>query len=76
MTDLLLSVLSGMHDSFAVIDRAQQRTVDVYVGSMTQVDSLADIPLRHAEPGPGVLAAVPFRQISERGFTCHDDRHP
>ncbi|WP_245819783.1 anthranilate synthase family protein [Rhodococcoides yunnanense] len=48
--------------------------VDVLVGDVVTVDSLADIPLNPDADGPDVLALVPYRQISERGFECHDDQ--
>lgn len=76
MTDLLSTLLTGTQRSFAVISRAQRRAVEVYAGDVVHVETLADIPLPASPMGPSVLAAVPFRQISERGFACHDDNAP
>jgi len=47
-------------------------TVDVLVGDVVTVPSLAEIPLSDNE----VLAIVPYRQIAERGFECVDDGAP
>ncbi|MDR1117693.1 MAG: chorismate-binding protein, partial [Bifidobacteriaceae bacterium] len=46
--------------------------VEVLVGTVRDVDRLADIPL----DGPPVLALVPFRQLAERGFDVVDDGAP
>nr|BFF10862.1 hypothetical protein GCM10025699_21650 [Microbacterium flavescens] len=44
---------------------------------MIDVALLADIPLLDASGTPReVLALVPFRQVTERGFECHDDGAP
>jgi phenazine biosynthesis protein phzE len=52
--------------------RRSPDTVDVLVGDVVEVPSLADIPLSDKE----VLAIVPYRQIAERGFECVDDGAP
>jgi phenazine biosynthesis protein phzE len=49
--------------------------VEVFVGELVDVPTLADIP-DPAAPGPQVLALVPYRQVVERGFDCHDDGVP
>lgn len=62
--------------------------IEVLFGSITEADDLAGIPL----PGDGsipddqsahlgtaghdALALIPFRQLRERGFECHDDGTP
>ena len=52
-------------------------TVELLTGSVTDVDLLEDIPLVDASgTAREVLALVPFRQVVERGFTCHDDGAP
>ncbi|WP_245159159.1 anthranilate synthase family protein [Blastococcus sp. TF02A-35] len=51
----------------------------VLTGNVVDVERLADIPLPEPSPkapGPQVLAAVPYRQVAERGFACHDDGAP
>ncbi|HEX4248367.1 MAG TPA: hypothetical protein VH008_10920 [Pseudonocardia sp.] len=48
----------------------------MFAGAVVDYDTLGDIPLTGFSAGPEVLAAVPFRQITERGFDCHDDRAP
>lgn len=53
--------------------------VEVLTGEVEAVDSLAELPLP-GEGGDGarhdLLVAVPYRQITERGFACRDDRAP
>lgn len=61
---------------FALIARDDAR-VEVLTGSIVDVPLLADIPLHDADGAPQeVLALVPFRQVVERGFECHDDDAP
>ncbi|WP_374977577.1 anthranilate synthase family protein [Microbacterium trichothecenolyticum] len=61
---------------FALIAR-DDRTVEVLTGDVVDVELLADIPLTDASGAPlEVLALVPFRQVRERGFECHDDGAP
>ena len=61
---------------FALIAR-DGATVEVLTGDVVDVDLLADIPLADADGTPHeVLALVPFRQVRERGFECHDDGAP
>ncbi|MEX5719061.1 anthranilate synthase family protein [Geodermatophilus maliterrae] len=62
---------------FAVLRRQEGPGVEVLVGDLVDVPTLADIPLTSAAPaGPQVLALVPYRQVVERGFVCHDDGAP
>lgn len=63
---------------FALIAR-DGVTVEVLTGDVVDVELLADIPLGAPSTGSGtgeVLALVPFRQVVERGFECHDDHAP
>lgn len=61
---------------FALIARDGE-TVEVLTGDVVDVDLLAEIPLHAADGTPQhVLALVPFRQVVERGYECHDDRAP
>lgn len=63
-------------ESFALIAR-DGVTVELLTGEILDVDLLADIPLSGADGAAReVLALVPFRQVVERGFQCHDDRAP
>jgi 2-amino-4-deoxychorismate synthase len=64
---------------FALIarDSGPAATVEVLTGDVVDVALLADIPLTDASGrAREVLALVPFRQVAERGFACHDDRAP
>ena len=65
MHELLSRAIAGA-EPFAIVSR--ERGVDVLVGDVVTVDTLADIPLRLDTEGPDVLALVPYRQIQERGF--------
>lgn len=83
MTTLLHRLVAGVTGDlppgdavpdFAVLRRRDGEGLDVLTGRVVDVDLLADIPA----PGPDrpVLALVPFRQVRERGFACHDDGAP
>jgi phenazine biosynthesis protein phzE len=51
--------------------------VEVMTGDVVDVSELADIPLHSGSGAPQeVFALVPFRQVRERGFACHDDGAP
>ena len=58
---------------FAYLHRDGADHVEVLTGDVVTVPALADIPL---PPGGRTLALIPFRQITERGFACVDDRAP
>ncbi|KRB36086.1 anthranilate synthase family protein [Microbacterium sp. Root180] len=61
---------------FALIAR-DGATVEILTGDVVDVELLADIPLTDsAGVSREVLALVPFRQVRERGFACHDDGAP
>ncbi|WP_426324513.1 anthranilate synthase family protein [Microbacterium sp. E-13] len=61
---------------FALIARDGE-TVELLTGDVADVERLADIPLTDGTGTPReVLALVPFRQVRERGFECHDDGAP
>ncbi|MBA2695272.1 MAG: chorismate-binding protein [Actinobacteria bacterium] len=60
--------------AWAILVREGQAAAEVLVGEIVDVDLLAQIP--PAEPGMPVLALVPFRQVTERGFDAHDDGTP
>jgi phenazine biosynthesis protein phzE len=73
---LSLRELAARGIPFALIAR-DGATVEVLTGDVVDVDLLADIPLRGADGTPReALALVPFRQVRERGFECHDDGAP
>ncbi|MER7763396.1 anthranilate synthase family protein [Streptomyces sp. NPDC097619] len=83
---LLARVLAPEPGPFALLHRPEATgpgLLDVLVGEVAAVDSLAALPV----PGPDasdagagarhqVLAMVPYRQIAERGFACADDGEP
>jgi 2-amino-4-deoxychorismate synthase len=78
-------VLAGLGEdrrAFALLHRpgsAQNPYVEVLTGEVGAVDSLAKLPLPD-EPASGarhdLLVAIPYRQITESGFSCHDDHAP
>lgn len=72
---LLESVLRADRP-FALLARDAD-TVEVLTGDVVDVGLLADIPLTDESGAPReVLALVPYRQVVERGFACHDDGAP
>ncbi len=68
------------HEAWAVIRLRESATVTLVGGSLSRLDNLADIPLEEGPPEAGRrfdrLVAVPFRQVTERGFVAHDDSTP
>lgn len=71
-----LTDLAASGEPFALIAR-DGATVEVLRGDVVDVDLLGDIPLEDADgTRREVLALVPFRQVVERGFVCHDDHAP
>lgn len=71
-----IAALAASGAPFALIARDGE-TVELLTGDVVDVELLADIPLTSAEGTPReVLALVPFRQVRERGFECHDDGAP
>ncbi|MFF1908120.1 anthranilate synthase family protein [Kitasatospora sp. NPDC058218] len=82
--DLLDRVLALRPPAFALIHRPESTgpdALDVLVGTVSTPGTLADLPVPEG-PAPGggarheVLAVVPYRQITERGFACADDGEP
>lgn len=71
-----LTELAGRGIPFALIARDGE-TVELLTGDVVDVELLGDIPLVDAAGAAReVLALVPFRQVRERGFECHDDGAP
>lgn len=68
------------HEAWAVIRQRDSATIALVGGRRTEVASLLDIPLETGVPADGRrfdrLVAVPFRQVSERGFDAIDDGTP
>jgi phenazine biosynthesis protein phzE len=68
------------HAAWAVIRLRDSATVTLLGGAPSTVDMLKDIPLESGLPTPGRrfdrLAAIPFRQVAERGYQVHDDGAP
>jgi 2-amino-4-deoxychorismate synthase len=74
--DLLHRIVTASDPGpFALLRREGREHLEVLVGELTTAATLADIPLARGH-GPRTLAAVPYRQISERGFACVDDGAP
>ncbi|MFD0546824.1 anthranilate synthase family protein [Streptomyces mexicanus] len=79
--DLLTRVLDGSAGAFALLHRPESTgpdTLEVLLADTAPCASLADLPV--PDDGPAgrheLLALVPYRQITERGFTAHDDGEP
>ncbi|MFI5836785.1 chorismate-binding protein [Micromonospora sp. NPDC051300] len=76
-SDPLAAVAAGRDPGpFALVRREGADHVDLYAGPARSAERLADLPLPDGPAGPRTLALVPFRQITERGFTCRDDGLP
>ena len=78
MHPLLTSLISAPAGRpFALLAREGTGTLEVLTGDVVDVELLADIPLMDASGTPlQVLSLIPFRQVRERGFECHDDGEP
>ncbi|BCB91804.1 anthranilate synthase family protein [Phytohabitans suffuscus] len=79
----VLSGLGADGRGFALLYRpgpAADASVTVLTGDVSEVAGLAELPLPGEAVGGGerhdLLVAVPYRQVTERGFDCHDDRAP
>jgi phenazine biosynthesis protein phzE len=74
---LVTRLLSPDAPPFAVLHRPNVAAdaVEILIGDLSRVDVVADLP---GPPSPRlpVLAVVPFRQITERGFDVVDDGTP
>ena len=78
-----IDALQG-HEAWALIRRSTRvggkDTVGLVGGRRWVAESIMDVPLETGPPAPGRtcdrLVAVPFRQVSERGFEAHDDGTP
>ena len=72
----LREILNGRAGAYALLHRphsADPGTVMLLTGRSVVVDRVSRLPT----PGPnGLLVALPFRQVAERGFTCVDDGTP
>jgi 2-amino-4-deoxychorismate synthase len=82
-SDQLAAVLGADPPPFALLHRPESvgpDQLEVLVGDVQPVRQLADLPLPPQIPSSGprhdVLAVIPFRQVSERGFECRDDGEP
>ena len=68
------------HEAWAVIRLRDSPTVTLVGGRLSHLAKLGDIPLEDGPPQDGRrfdrLVAVPFRQVTERGFVAHDDGTP
>ncbi|WP_406287328.1 anthranilate synthase family protein [Embleya sp. NBC_00896] len=75
--DALSPLFSATPPPFALIRREHSAVVELLTGEIVDVATLDDLPLP-AEGGPGheLLALVPYAQIRERGFACHEDGTP
>lgn len=77
-----LAGLGADGHAFALLHRpgsAPDACVEVLTGELLEVDGLAQLPLSEGLLGDArhdLLVAVPYRQITERGFACRDDHAP
>lgn len=80
--ELLNRILDGGTEAFALLHRPEQAgadTLEILLGDIAEVAALGDLPLDE-DPAPGaghdLLVLIPYGQITERGFTAHDDGEP
>ncbi|MFE6734035.1 anthranilate synthase family protein [Microbacterium sp. NPDC057650] len=71
IADRLHALTADPDASFVLI--ARDSGVELLTGTVTDVDLLADIPLKADRE---VFALVPYRQVRERGFEARDDGTP
>nr|WSY51201.1 anthranilate synthase family protein [Streptomyces sp. NBC_00886] len=77
-----LAGLGADGHAFALLHRpgsVPDARVEVLTGEVRGVGSLAELPLSDRPAGGArhdLLVAVPYRQITERGFACRDDGAP
>ncbi len=70
------SRLADLPESFVLLARQGSDSIEWLTGDLADVEKLADIPLmREGEPRE-VFAMVPYRQVTERGFSAHVDDTP
>ncbi|MFJ6671260.1 anthranilate synthase family protein [Actinosynnema sp. NPDC091369] len=73
--DLLDRLLAGHAGAYALLHRPRSTGsghVEVFAGPLTEHDRLAELSVHEGR----VLALLPYRQITERGFACADDGSP
>ncbi|MDR7301963.1 anthranilate synthase family protein [Haloactinomyces albus] len=84
-TNHLERILGDDPPAFALLHRpgSSGGDVEVLTGETTTAEAIADLELppasMPARPGStdhDLLAFLPYRQVTERGFTCHDDGEP
>ncbi|MGW2396980.1 anthranilate synthase family protein [Kitasatospora sp. NPDC001664] len=80
---LLERVLGPCPPAFALLHRpdAVGHRVELLTGDISEVQRIADVPLPplgQGPPGPRheSLVLLPYRQLRERDFACHDDGTP
>ncbi|MCE6996409.1 anthranilate synthase family protein [Saccharothrix sp. S26] len=74
-TGLLDRVLAGDEGAYALLHRPKSTgsaQVEVFAGEFAEHERLAELSAHHGQ----VLALLPYRQITERGFACVDDGSP
>ncbi|MFI6498040.1 anthranilate synthase family protein [Nonomuraea typhae] len=74
-THLLDRLTAADPPPFALLSRAGRNGIEVLVGTMSEIRSLAGLPPGQG-PGPHALVLLPYCQIGERGFACRDDGEP
>ena len=76
-----LPALLDRAPAFALLRRHGEPHLDLLVGEPVVVKTLSDVPLPTGRPEGGapchdMLVAVPYAQVSERGYERHDDGTP
>lgn len=83
--ELLEQMLAPKPPAFALLyrpDTTGPGTLELLVGAVSTVGALAEMPISEQTGGTSggarhdVLALIPYRQITERGYACPDDGEP
>ena len=81
--DILARIVANPFQPYAVLYRPEYNgrgRLDVFVGTVCSVSSLAELPLPRGVPQEprayDALVLVPYRQLAERGFAVNDDGEP
>lgn len=62
--------------ALGLLKRRDGAEIDVLVGDVVDIALLSDTLHSATTDAQLVLGLIPFRQVIERGFTCHDDGAP
>ncbi len=75
--DTLIENLASGNRAFCLIQKKDDKDILALLGKPNQFTQIKDIPRRHGTTGGrrlyDTISVVPFCQIKEKGYECHDD---